>query len=171
MRYADGGGLTAAERARREQVRLAAAELIEAGASDRAVARRFRVSRMSANRWRRALAAGGRVALASKGAGGAKCKLTAPQLRELETVLDAGPAAWGWDEDQCWTPARIAEVIRGRCKVDYTLAGVGLLLHRTGWSVQVPARRAAERDEARIAAWREETWPAVKGRRRTWVPG
>ena len=164
-------GLTAAERARREQVRLAAAELIEAGASDRAVARRFRVSRMSANRWRRALAAGGRVALASKGAGGAKCKLTAPQLRELETVLDACPAAWGWDEDQCWTLARIAEVIRGRCKVDYTLAGVDLLLHRTGWSVQVPARRAAERDEARIAAWRQETWPAVKGRRRTWVPG
>ena len=31
MRYPDGGGLTGAERARREQVRLAAAELIEAG--------------------------------------------------------------------------------------------------------------------------------------------
>jgi hypothetical protein len=42
MRYPDGGGLTAAERARREQVRLAAAELIEAGATDREVARRFR---------------------------------------------------------------------------------------------------------------------------------
>jgi len=41
-------GLTAAERARRERVRLAAAELIEAGASDREVAGRFRVSRMSA---------------------------------------------------------------------------------------------------------------------------
>lgn len=59
MRYGEGGGLTAAERARREQVRLAAAELFEAGASDRVVAKRFRVSRMSANRWRRALAAGG----------------------------------------------------------------------------------------------------------------
>jgi hypothetical protein len=46
--------------------------------------------------------------LASRGAGGAKCKLTVPQLRELGTVLDAGPAAWGWDEDQCWTLARIA---------------------------------------------------------------
>jgi Homeodomain-like domain len=55
MRYPDGGGLTAAERARREQVRLAAAELMEAGAGDREVARRFRVSRMSANRWRRAI--------------------------------------------------------------------------------------------------------------------
>jgi transposase len=171
MRYPDGGGLDAAERVRREQVRLEAAELIEAGASDREIARRFRVSRMSANRWRRALAAGGRAALASRGAAGARCRLSPAQLRELETVLDAGPAASGWDEDQCWTLARIAEVIRSRFRVDYTLAGADLLLHRIGWSVQVPARQAAERDEARIAAWREKTWPVVKGRRRTWAPG
>jgi putative transposase len=171
MRYPDGGGLTAAERARREQVRLAAAELIEAGASDQEVAKRFRVTRMSANRWRRALAAGGRPALASKGPGGACCKLTPARLRELETVLDAGPAAWGWDEDQCWTLARIAEVVRGRFGVDYTLAGLDLLLHRIGWSVQVPARQAAERDEAQIARWRQEEWPVIKGRRRTWAPG
>ena len=150
-------------------MRLAAAELIEAGGSDREVARRFRVSRMSANRWRQAMAAGGRVALASKGAGGAKCRLTAAQLAELEMVLEAGPAASGWDEDQCWTLARIAEVIRRRFRVDYTLAGADLLLHRIGWSVQV--RQAAGRDEARIAAWRQETWPVVRGRRRTWAPG
>ena len=171
MRYADGGGLTAEERARREQVRLEAAELIEAGASDREVARRLRVSRMSANRWRRALVAGGRAALASKGAGGAKCRLSAAQLRELQTVLEAGPATSGWGEDQCWTLARITEVVHRRFGVEYTMAGMDLLLHRIGWSVQVPARRAAERDEARIAAWREETWPVVKRPRRTWVPG
>jgi hypothetical protein len=53
--------------------------------------------------------------------------------------------------------------------VDYTLAGLDVLLHRIGWSVQVPARRAAERDEDAIAAWREETWPVIKGRRRTWA--
>src|ERR1700740_2152503 len=45
MRYPDGGGLTAEERARREQVRLAAAEVIEAGASDREGATRFPGSR------------------------------------------------------------------------------------------------------------------------------
>ena len=171
MRYPDGCGLDAAERARREQVRLAAADLIEAGVSDGEVARRFRVSRMSANRWRRALAGGGRAALASKGAGGARCKLTLDQVAELEAVLDAGPAASGWDEDQRWTLARIAELIWERLGVEYTLAGVAVLLHRTGWSVQVPARQAAERDEARIVAWREETWPVVKERRRTWAPG
>jgi transposase len=156
--------------ARREQVRLEAAEMMEAGASDREVARRFRVSRMSANRWRRALAAGGKQALASKGAGGARCKQTPAQLRELEAVLDAGPAAWGW-QDQCWTLARIGELVRDRFGIEYTLAGLDVLLHRIGWSVQVPARRAAERDEEAIAAWREETWPVIKGRRRTWAPG
>ena len=144
MRYPDGGGLDAAERARREQVRLAAAEMIDAGASDREVAKRFRVSRMSVNRWRRALASGGREALASKGAGGAQCKLGPAQVAE-----------------QCW---RLSGV-------EYTLAGMAVLLHRLGWSVQVPARRAAERDEDKIARWREDTWPVIKAPRRTWAPG
>jgi transposase len=170
MRYAQGGGLTAEECARREQVRLQAAEWIEEGATDAEVAARFRVTRMSANRWRRALADGGRPALASKGPGGAHCRLTPAQLEELQVLLDAGPAAWGW-ADQCWTLARIAAVVHERFGVDYTLPGVDLLLHRIGWSVQVPARRAAERDEQQIAAWREETWPQAKRPRRTWAPG
>src|SRR3954462_11439254 len=60
MRCPQGGGLTAEECARREQVRLAAAQWIEEGATDGEVAPRLRVPRMSATRWRRALAAGGR---------------------------------------------------------------------------------------------------------------
>ncbi|MEV8321294.1 winged helix-turn-helix domain-containing protein [Streptomyces sp. NPDC059900] len=170
MRYADGGGLTAQERKRRERVRLEAADLIEAGASDREVARRFRVTRMSANRWRRALASGGRHALVSKGPGGARCKLSAGQLHCLEAVLEAGPAAWGW-RVQCWTLARIGEVVRRRFGVSYTPGGLDLLLHRIGWSVQVPARRATERDESKIAVWRDEQWPVVRRGRRTRVPG
>jgi hypothetical protein len=55
--------------------------------------------------------------------------------------------------------------------VQYTLAGLDVLLHRIGWSIQVPARRAAERDEAAIAAWREETCPLMKGRRALPVHG
>src|SRR4051812_39056366 len=170
VRYPDGGGLTAEERARRERVRLAAAEWIEEGASDREVAARFRVTRMSANRWRRALADGGGPALASKGAGGARCRLSPAQLDELQVLLDGGPAGWG-RTDQCWTLPRIAKVVRERFGVDYTLPGMDLLLHWLGWSGQVPARRAAERDEQRIVAWREETWPQIKGWRRTWAPG
>jgi transposase len=73
MRYAAGGGLTTEERARREQVRLAAAVMFAQGATDTQVARYFRVSQVSANTWRRALAAGGLEALASKGPGGVVC--------------------------------------------------------------------------------------------------
>ena len=47
--------------------------------------------------------------------------------------------------------------------VDYTLAGLDLLLHRIGWSVQVPAAQASERDEERVTAWKQETWPVITG--------
>lgn len=150
---------------------MAAAQRFAAGARDAEVAREFRISTMSANRWHRAFDEGGVEALVSKGPGGARCKLTQTQLAELEAMLDQGPAAHGWAEDQRWTLARIAELITARFRVGYTLAGVDYLLHRIGWSVQVPTRRAAERNEAKIAAWREETWPVVKPPRRTWAPG
>src|SRR3954469_18528088 len=161
MRYPDGGGLTAEERARRERVRLAAAEGIAEGVSGREGGARCGVTRRSATGWRRALPAGGRPALASKGPGGARCRLGPTQLTELQDLLDAGPAAWGW-ADQCWTLPRIAEVVRTRFGVDYTLPGLDLLLHRLGWSVQVPARRATERNDEQLTAWREQTWPEIK---------
>jgi transposase len=96
MRYADGGGLTAVEQAGRERVRLAAAEMFVAGASNVQVAKRFRVSQMLVSRWRRAFDAGGVQALASKGPAGGK--LTEGQIEQLGMALDAGPAAQGWVE-------------------------------------------------------------------------
>ena len=148
-------------------MRLAAAELIEARASDREVARHFRVSRMPANRWRRVLAVGGRPALASKGPGGARAGSARPscaswrpcrrRARRYEGGMRIIAGRW---------PAS-PEVIRGRFQADYTLAGVDVLLHRIGWSVQVPARQAAERDEAAIARWKQVSWPQIKGRRQT----
>jgi putative transposase len=50
----------------------------------------------------------------SKGPGGGPSKLTAARVCELEAVLETGPAAWGWDEEQRWTLARIAEMVHGR---------------------------------------------------------
>src|SRR4051794_9185532 len=110
MRYPDGGGLTAEERARRERVRLAAAEWFEEGATDREVAARVRVTRMAANPRPRALAARGPPALASQGPGGASCRLSPAQQGQPETLLDAGPAGEGW-VDQCWTLPRIAGIV------------------------------------------------------------
>jgi transposase len=161
MRYPDGGGLSALERARREAVRLQAAAWFAEGLEPPAVARRLRVPPNSAYVWRRRWRAGGVAALASKGPGGAVCRLSAAQLARLRAAMGRGPAAWGWDEDQRWTLARVTTLIGRLFHVRYTLRGTSYLLHRIGWTPQVPVRRAVERDEAKIAAWRAVTWAKV----------
>ena len=70
---------------------------------------------------------------------------------------------WGWGEDQRWTLDRVAALIGSLSRVRYTLRGTSYLLHRIGYTPQVPVHRAAERDEAKIAAWRAETWAKVRG--------
>jgi len=163
MRYPDGGGLTARARSRREQVRLEAAQMFAQDVDARQIARSLRVSTKSVYQWRRAWRAGGEAALASKGPGGGACKLGRDQLARLGAALDAGPAACGWDQDQRWTLARVAALVTRLSGVDYTPRGVSYLLHRLGFTPQVAAHRAAERDEDAIAEWRSQTWAKVRG--------
>jgi len=162
MRYADGGGLDARGRARREAVRLQAAQLFEQDLPVPVIAARLRVSEKSVYVWRQAWREHGPAALASKGPSGTPCRLDEARLARLEAELDAGPAAHGWVEDQRWTLPRITVLIARLFHVRYTERGVSYLLHRLGWSPQVPTHRAAERDEDAIAAWREETWSRVR---------
>ena len=84
----------------------------------------------------------------------------------------AGPAAGGvggrpcrvgLGEDQRWTLARVTTLIARLFHVRYTLRGTSYLLHRMGYTPQVPVHRAAGRDETAIAAWRTETWAKVRG--------
>jgi transposase len=163
MRYPDGGGLSAQGRARREKLRLQAAQMFEQDIDPVQVARQLRVSTKSVYQWRRRWRAGGQAALASKGPGGAAGRLDERQLGRLRAALDLGPAAYGWTEDQRWTLARAAALTARLFHVRYTLRGVSYLLHRIGFSPQVPVHRAAERDEAAIAAWRAGTWAKVRG--------
>ena len=163
MRYPDGGGLTAEGRSRRERVRLQAAQMFAQDMAARQVAGLLRVSTKSVYQWRRAWRAGGEEALASKGPGGNACKLDEDQLARLGAALDAGPAACGWDQDQRWTLARAAALIARLFGASYTLRGVSYLLHRLGFTPQVAAHRAAERDEDAIMQWRAMTWAKVRG--------
>lgn len=158
-----GGGLSALGRVRRESVRFEAAQMFEQGIAAPQVAQRLRVTTKSVYQWRRAWTAGGEAALASKGPGGTACRLSTTQLDKLRAALETGPAVYGWDEDQRWTLARVATLIGRLFHVRYTLRGTSYLLHRLGFSPQVPAHRAVERDENAIARWRTDTWAKVRG--------
>ena len=171
MRYADGGGLTQAGRQRRERVRQEAADLFAAGVPAIDVAARLEVSTKSAYAWRRAWVAQGPQALRSKGSAGARSKLSDDQVRRLQQRLQAGPAASGYVEDQRWTLPRVVKLIAAMFHVRYSIKGASLLLHRMGWTPQMPSHRAVERDEAAIGSWRRHQWPAVKGSRAGWARG
>jgi putative transposase len=169
MRYAQGGGLTPQEQQTREQLRLQAAERFEHGEKTEEIAKELRVGVRSVERWRRTWREGGVEALHSVGPMATE-RLSPQQWQQLETELKRGPLAHGWDEDQGWTLKRIKLLIGRKFHIGYTLQGVRKLLHRHGWSTQVPLRRAIERDEEGIKVWKEQVWPQVKKPRRTWAP-
>ena len=169
MRYAQGGGLTAEGRRRREQVRLEAVERFEQRTPAAVIAAELRVSERSVRRWRRAWEAGGLAGLASKGQA-ARCLLDEQQLARLESVLEAGPLAAGFD-DQRWTLARIRDLVARKFSVQYTIPGIWYLLRRRGWTCQAGARRAIERDDGAIEVWKTQTWGQIKARRRLSAAG
>ena len=144
-------------------MRLQAAEMFAQDADPVQIARLLRVSTKSVYQWRRAWRAGGQEALTSKGPGGSPCRLDETQLAELGAALEAGPAAHGWAEDQRWTLARAASLAARLFGTSYTLRGISFLLHRIGYSPQVPVHRAVERDEAAVAEWRAVTWAKARG--------
>jgi len=158
VRYADGGGLDARGRARREAVRMQAADLFEREVPAGQVAARLRVSAKSAYQWQQTWRQFGRAGLVSRGPSGSACRLDEARLARLQAELDRGPAAHGSVEDQRWTLPRIAVLIDRLFHVRYTECGVSYLLNRIGWTPQVPVHRAVERDEAAIAVRRTETW-------------
>lgn len=164
MRYPDGGGLTAKQRAQREQVRFEAAELFVQGVTPPQVARRLRVSRKSAYAWHARWREGGVQELRSKGPSGRPSRMTPDWRAWLVTELEKGPAAHGWVEDQRWTLARVATVIARRFHVRFSPAQIWRILHQMGFTVQVPMRRAAERDQDAVVTWIRETWPRVERR-------
>ncbi|MFF3313591.1 winged helix-turn-helix domain-containing protein [Streptomyces sp. NPDC002952] len=172
MRYPQGGGLTPERQAFRERIRLEAAERFAAGVSNAEVAKDLRVSVRSVRsvqRWRRAWHSAGVEGLGSAGPV-SRPKLSEALFSVLEQELVKGPVAHGWP-DQTWTLSRIKTLLGRRFHKSMTLSAIARMLHRHGFSHQVPARRAVERDEEAVAGWVEETWPQAEGPWRRSTPG
>ncbi|WP_449329518.1 helix-turn-helix domain-containing protein [Salininema proteolyticum] len=145
--------------------------MFDAGATPLEVSQTFEVSTKTGHQWHRAWKEGGDAALKSKGASGAKARLNADQLAQLEKALEAGPQAAGLGDDQRWTLARVRSLIQRRFATTYSLKGVSLVLHSMGWSPQIPDAKASDRDDEAIVQWQKKTWPQVKGSRAGWARG
>ena len=117
---------------------------------------------MSAYQWRRRWRAAGKgcAGFGGRGRGGMPAGPGAAGL----AAGRAGPGpGWGWGEDQRWTLERTATLTGRLSHVRYTLRGTSHLLHRLGYTPQVPVHHAAERGEKAIAAGRDVTRVKLRG--------
>lgn len=147
----------------REARRLRAWELKEQGWKQNKIAEALGVTEGAVSQWINKAKAHGIEALYSRKRSGRKPRLSDEQLAKLPELLAKGPGAYGFGGD-VWTRPRVAAVIEREFGVTYTPQHVGNLLRKIGWSRQKPVQRANQRDEAEIAAWREEEWPELKKR-------
>jgi transposase len=145
----------------REGRRLRAWELKRQGWTQHAIAGALGVTPGAVSQWVTRAKAGGVEALRRRPAPGPTPKLTAEQRAQLPALLARGAEAFGF-RGEVWSGGRVATVIKRAFGVRYHPNHVGKLLRAAGWSAQRPIRRATQRDEAAIAAWHAERWPALK---------
>jgi transposase len=145
----------------REARRLRAWELKQQGWPQQAIAAALGVTPGAVSQWLKRAATGGVAALRNRLRPGPTPRLTAEQRARIPELLARGAEAHGF-AGEVWTTARVAAVIEREFGVHYHPAHVSRLLRAIGWSVQRPIRRATQRDEAAVAAWYAERWPALK---------
>jgi transposase len=145
----------------KEARRLQAWHLMQQGWPQRQIAEALGVSAGAVSQWMARARDGSPEALWYRPHPGAPRRLTADQLARVPALLHHGAEAYGF-RGHVWTCGRIAAVIRLEFGISYHPVHVGRLLQVLGWSPQKPARRARQRDEAAIARWREDMWPAIK---------
>lgn len=145
-----------------EDRRRRAARLFAAGRLSRAeIARRLGASEVSVHRWYYAWREGGTTALKKAGRAGRKPRLDKADLKALDQVLREGAVAHGFPTE-LWTLPRIARVIEDITGERYHPGHVWRILRGLNWTLQRPARKAKERNEAEVQRWVAQEWPRVK---------
>lgn len=118
------------------------------------------VARQTAYTWKARLDEGGIDALRAM-APGRPAQLDAKQLQALRSALLQGAIAHGFGTE-LWTLKRVGALIERLYGVRFSEVHVWRLLGAMGFSSQKPERRAIERNEQAVLAWKRRTWPALK---------
>jgi transposase len=149
-----------------EERRLVAGRLLRAGRLPQAeIARRLGVSSAAVCQWAKQLrdSPRGLAGLRRHSKSGRPPRLTPAQWRDALEILGRGAKHSGFETER-WTLPRIRAVIQSRFGVTYHVDYLSTRLRDLGWTAQVPAVWAAERDEDLIRAWLDRDWPRIKKR-------
>jgi transposase len=144
-----------------EERRMIAANMFEQNLATRIIKKTLNVDDQTVRRWRRTFKAKGREGLKARKHGGRPPRMDGQQKQRLRELLLKTPGECGFQK-YLWTQQLIADLIQREFSISYHHDHVGVILHDLGFTHQKPARRAKERDEARIEAWRNEVWPELQ---------
>ena len=153
-----------ATRAGMESRRRLAVEKVLDGWTQTDVADFLGVHPVTVNAWMRAHRAAGPDALAAKPHPGRKRFLTPEQEAEALGWLADKPTAHGFPTD-LWTARRVADLIRTRFGVAFHPNYLREWLTKRGYTPQIPARKAKERDDEAVLAWLRGQWPGILKKR------
>lgn len=145
----------------REARRLRAFELKQQGWKQADIAEALGVTGGAVSQWMSRAREGGEEALYRSVDTGPEPRLSHEDRRKLPALLKEGPEHYGF-RGNLWTRSRVGRVIEREFGVSYHETQVGRILAEIGWTLQKPAKRATERDEAAIEAWRRDEWEALK---------
>jgi transposase len=140
--------------------RVRAGRLLLAGKTPAEAASAVGVARQTAYTWKARLDEGGIDALRAMSSG-RPAQLGAGQLDGLRIALLQGALAHGWGTE-LWTLKRVRALIQRLYGVVFSEVHVWRILGAMGFSSQKPERRAIERNEHAVLAWKRKTWPALK---------
>lgn len=145
-----------------ERVRRLAVDRMMLGESPDLVAESLGVARSTAFRWKSLFRKGGDDALAANPAPGRPPGLTERHRAELFVLIrDTDPRMHGFGP-ALWTRDLVRRLIEDRFQISFTIARVGVIMRELGLSPQRPVYRAIQRDEVRVAAWKEVDFPGVR---------
>lgn len=133
-------------------------KLRKAGRTQKKVASELGVSTRTVRRWEYKERNPSQEPVSQRGR---PAKLSEAQLRQLEQELDKGSSAHGY-LDEGWTLDRIRQLVWHLFGVRYDASGMWHVMNRLGWSWQKPQRRAVQRVEEEIDAWKRYTWRRIK---------
>jgi transposase len=139
---------------------MIAANMFEQKLATDIIATSLQVDDQTVRQWRRVFNARGREGLYSRKHRGRPSRMSLQQKQQLSKLLLKTPAECGFDR-YLWTQQLIADLILREFGIHYHHDHVGVILQELGFTHQKPMRRAKERDEARIEAWRREVWPEI----------
>lgn len=141
--------------------RMRAARMLQRGTAPADVAERVGVARQTVYTWKSVLEESGIDALRQSHRTGPPSKLDEVALARLRDILLESPTAHGFGTE-LWTLKRVRQVIQRLFGVRHSEVHVWRLLGQLGFSCQKPEKRALERNEGAIRAWKRRTWPTLK---------